>query len=69
MSDESKDFIKRCLDNNPETRLGATANGDFKEILSHPWFDNIDKDKLLKKELKAPYIPKFYKDSHDDFFD
>ena len=36
-------------------RLGR--NGDAKEILDHPWFKSIDREKLLKKELQAPYIP------------
>lgn len=36
-------------------RLGR--NGDAKEILDHPWFKSIDREKLLKKELTPPYIP------------
>lgn len=27
-------------------------------IKNHPWFEKIEWDKLLKKELKAPFIPK-----------
>lgn len=33
MSDDCKDFIKKCLDKNPHTRLGS--NGGLDEILSH----------------------------------
>jgi hypothetical protein len=30
-------------------RLGK--EGDSEEILNHPWFKEIDMDKLLKKEI------------------
>lgn len=45
----------KLLDKNRQTRLGA--NG-VEEILSHPWFEDIDMDKLLKKEIEPPYVPK-----------
>ena len=38
-----------------------TQNG-VEEILSHKWFASIDMDKLLKKELPSPYIPKLSAD-------
>jgi len=37
-------------------RLGQ--NNDVDDILMHPWFKDLDIDKLLKKQLPAPYIPK-----------
>ena len=37
----------------PEVRLG----GSYATLKSNPWFENFDWDKLLDKELKAPYIP------------
>ncbi len=36
-------------------RLGR--NG-VEEILKHPFFAGLDTDKLLKKELEAPFKPK-----------
>ena len=55
VSPEAQDLIVKLLDKNRMTRLGV--NG-VQEILSHPWFKDLDMDKLLKKELTPPYIPK-----------
>ena len=30
----------------------------MEEILSHKWFEDIDRDKLLEKSLEPPYVPK-----------
>jgi len=37
----------------PEVRLG----GSYATLKANPWFENFDWDKLLDKELKAPFIP------------
>lgn len=37
-------------------RLGQQRGVD--EILSHPWFADIDLDDLLAKRIPSPYIPK-----------
>jgi hypothetical protein len=37
------------LNKNPKQRLGATS--DAEEILSHPWFKEINREKMLKKEV------------------
>jgi hypothetical protein len=26
-------------------------------VLAHPWFDCLDKDKILKKQIEAPMKP------------
>ena len=39
----------------PENRMGS--NGDIDELLKHPWFSDIDIDKLLAKEIKPTFIP------------
>jgi serine/threonine protein kinase len=44
MSDQCKDFISKCLAKQPQERLGTT--GDIEEILSHPWFSDIDVQSL-----------------------
>ena len=55
-SDDIKDLISKLLIKDPELRLGSTGNGP-KDILSHPWFNDIDLPKAREKLLKAPYIP------------
>ena len=49
MSDNLKDIINKLLDKNQVTRLGSKSDAD--EIVNHPWFSDIDWDKLIKKEL------------------
>jgi len=54
VSEEAKDLISRLLDKEKKTRLGA--NG-VDEILSHPWFGDLDTQKLLRRELESSYKP------------
>nr|QWX95814.1 SGK-related kinase [Strongyloides stercoralis] len=58
----SKNILTNLLQKNPSQRLGAKK--DFEEIKNHPFFMPIDWDKLLEREIKAPYIPKL-KDEYD----
>ena len=44
------------LNKDRKARLGQ--NGDVTDIISHPWFKSLDIEKLLKKQLPAPYVPK-----------
>ena len=55
MSNELKDLITKLLDKNPKTRIGSKNDAD--EIVNHPWFKNFDWQKLMKKELQAPFVP------------
>ena len=54
-SDELVDLITKLLDKKPASRLGSV--GDAKEVLSHPWFADVDHDKLLSQELPSPCKP------------
>lgn len=54
MSEAMKDFIRKLLDKDPLKRLG---NKGPEEIMQHSWFDDMDFNKLIKKQLKAPYVP------------
>lgn len=49
MSDDCKDFISKCLAKKSQDRLGT--NGDIEEIMSHPWFSDIDINALKAKEI------------------
>ena len=55
MSDELKDIITKLLCKDVETRLGSQNDAD--EIVNHPWFADMDWDKLMKKELPSPFQP------------
>ena len=63
MSEEMKDFITRLLDRDPSRRLG---NNGADEIMSHPWFADLDFKKLLKKKIRSPYIPSLKKNTGFD---
>jgi len=55
MSEPLKDLISKLLDRNALTRLGS--NGDVNEVISHPFFQTVDFDKLQNKSIVPPYKP------------
>ena len=63
MSEECKDFISKCLDKNPKSRLGS--NGGIEEILSHPWYASIDQKALINKQIVPEFKPKLSKNVLD----
>ena len=62
VSDSAKDLLSKLLIKNQDDRLGSKKG--FDEIKEHPFFKGFDFDKLLKKELEAPFKP-ILKDSLD----
>ena len=56
ISDQSIDFINRCLKRKESERLGF-FNG-VKELKEHPWFDGFNWNELFNKKIIAPFIPK-----------
>jgi len=50
---KAKKFMDQLLSRVPEVRLG----GSYATLKSNPWFESFDWDKLLERELKAPYHP------------
>jgi len=60
----SADLIRRLLDANPSTRLGA--NG-AKEIMRHPFFASIDWETVRTKP--APFIPSLTSSEDTTYFD
>jgi hypothetical protein len=63
---EAKDWLSKplqnllylLLDKNPLTRLGSPQSGGVQAIKSHPFFDTIDWERVLKKEYPGPIKPK-----------
>ena len=43
------------LDRNQDTRIGS--NGDAEELKQHPFFADIDWDRLYNREIEAEYKP------------
>ena len=55
-SEESVDFINRCLKRKESRRLGYTDG--IQELKNHKWFDGFDWESVYNKKLVAPFIPK-----------
>ena len=63
MTADCMDFIRKCLQKDPNQRLGATRGA--KELLEHPWLAELDSDKIMKKKIEAPFVPEL----EDDLLD
>ncbi|CAG8556820.1 6835_t:CDS:2 [Gigaspora rosea] len=56
VSRECIDCLKRFCERDVNKRLGCGPNG-LEDIKRHPWFKDIEWDKLDTKQAKAPFIP------------
>jgi len=54
--DKSRDFIQHLLVKKISDRLGCLANADS-DVREHAFFQGIDREKLLSKKIKAPWVP------------
>jgi serine/threonine protein kinase len=52
-----KSIINQLLNKNPSHRMGS----GFEKLKTSPWFSMFSWEKLLSKELPAPYLPKIKK--------
>jgi protein kinase A len=57
VSAEASDMISALLVKDPTLRLGSLAGGES-DIINHPFLDAIDKERLRRRELTAPFVPK-----------
>lgn len=55
ISDNAKSLLEGLLVRDPEKRLGTNGGA---EVKNHPWFGDIDWDKLVRKEIDPPFKPK-----------
>ena len=55
VSEVAKDLIEKLLDRDPDKRLGVKGKG---QVLKHPFFKNIDMDRIARRKIKAPFVPK-----------
>ena len=53
---DARDLIEKLLMRSPAARLGNQAGG-HKDIENHPFYQNITFKKLLRKQIKAPWVP------------
>jgi len=51
MSGDCRSFLSGLLERDPSKRM------DGEDVMKHPWLSSIDWDKLLKKQIPAPWKP------------
>jgi protein kinase A len=51
------DLILKLMDSDPSRRYGNLRNGAG-DVFAHEWFREVDWQKLLGREITAPYLPK-----------
>mmetsp|Transcript_11074 Transcript_11074/g.12676 ORF Transcript_11074/g.12676 Transcript_11074/m.12676 type:complete len:835 (-) Transcript_11074:1227-3731(-) len=56
-SDGAKSLCMKLLHKRPRLRLGMQKNG-MADVKAQPWFDGLDWDALVNKELPPPWVPK-----------
>jgi len=56
LSRQAADLIRRFLTVNPKRRMCCGQDG-FNELKRHPFFEGLDWDKLLRREVDAPLKP------------
>ena len=54
MSPAAMSLIEGLLDRNPATRLGSNSPD---EILTHPFFVDVDWRRLFNRQIKPPFFP------------
>jgi serine/threonine protein kinase len=64
----AQDFICQLLEKEPVDRLGS-GPGDAEEIKQHPFFNGLSWEKLMKKEIEAPWKPRIESDIDTRNFD
>jgi len=58
---DAQSLLKGLLERDPGKRLGS-GSSDYKEIKKHEFFAKIDWDKLYKRQIPPPFVPKTDKD-------
>ena len=60
VNETTKQFITQLLEKNPAKRLGT---GGSEEVLNHPFFENIEWDKVRNLEYQPDFIPEYDKNT------
>lgn len=68
MPRDSVSILQKLLTREPEMRLGSGPT-DAQEIMSHPFFRNINWDDIYHKRVPAPFIPQITSPTDTSNFD
>lgn len=61
-------LILKLMEGDPSRRYGNMRNGAG-DVFEHPWFEEVDWDKLANRQINAPYIPRISGDGDACAFD
>lgn len=51
------DLILKLMDSDPSKRYGNLQHGAG-DVFAHVWFKEVDWEKLFKREITAPFLPR-----------
>lgn len=57
MPPDARDLVCKLCEVNPTKRLGNLAGG-ASDVKAQPWFKDIDWEKLYRREIQGPIIPR-----------
>ncbi|KAI6656885.1 Microtubule-associated serine/threonine-protein kinase 3-like [Oopsacas minuta] len=63
----AEDLIKKLLTYQPKKRLGSTEQGGIEAVKSHPFFNGLDWNNLLR--IKAEFVPQLEGEYDTSYFD
>ena len=58
------DIILKFMERDPSKRFGNLKHGAG-DVFAHPWFREVDWEKLRSREITAPYLPKIDSEGDD----
>ena len=56
-NEHATDLILKLMEGDPSKRYGNLQHGAG-DVFAHPWFREVDWDRLANREITAPYLPK-----------
>ncbi|KAF5379912.1 hypothetical protein D9757_007183 [Collybiopsis confluens] len=58
LSADGTNALRQFIERDPSKRMGCRSPEDqLADLQQHPWFSSVDWEKLLDKELPAPFVP------------
>ncbi|EMD33218.1 hypothetical protein CERSUDRAFT_118264 [Gelatoporia subvermispora B] len=65
---QATDLILKFMERDPSKRYGNLKHGAG-DVFAHPWFREVDWEKLRNREITAPYLPKINSDGDASAFE
>ncbi|KAI0077186.1 kinase-like protein [Panus rudis PR-1116 ss-1] len=62
------DLILKFMERDPSKRYGNLRHGAG-DVFAHPWFREVDWEKLRNREIQAPYLPRISSDGDASAFE